>query len=68
MTHLPGQTMREKIVATTIAMFAIMAQQYQKWKTYLEKNSSENFFRTTCLKKIVQEYLSENTLLKLQTP
>ena len=37
MTHLPGQTMREKIVATTIATFAIMAQQYQKWKTYLEK-------------------------------
>ena len=37
MTHLTGQTMRKKIVATMIATFAIMAQQYQKWKTYLEK-------------------------------
>ena len=37
MTHLTGQTMRKKIVATMIATFAIMAQQYQEWKTYLEK-------------------------------
>ena len=38
MTHVPGQTMREVTVATTLTKFAIiMAQQYQEWKTYLEK-------------------------------
>ena len=38
MTHLAGKTMREVVVATTLTKFAIiMAQPYQKWKTYLEK-------------------------------
>ena len=67
-----GPSLKKKLIKTPqkklVEKLNRKIHQKTHWKTCLEKtHQKKKTFKTTCLKKLVQEYSSENTLWKLET-